>query len=319
VVVFTGVTGIQRAALVLPCLLAASLAAVPSAIAKAPPKPIVAPAAATLTSPIAVTWKGKKPRRGVTYGVEVFVSTPEALACSTDADQVTMRATRRGYVATIKPRAAWGTQQWCPGKGHVRIWRNGPGRLQTVMARGAFTVTVGPGQTAPGPPPPVPVKISLLGGSTITASAPGRPDRSGQLTGTLRGGIPRNFKPNTDIVVSDFSGALTPILFGADPLCPGVTPPTSIDSVAGSKMTLFASGQAQMDLILNDAPSQIFGCGPAGAPSGTTTIPLVGRVGPDGLLKLSIAGSVSGVELPGGSQGGLAASLVLNVDLSGKG
>ena len=312
-------TGIQRAVLVLPCLAVTALASAPTAVAKAPPKPVVTPAAANLTSPITVTWKGKKPGRGVTYGVEVFVRTPTTLACATDASTATMHATRKGYTVTVKPRAAFGTRQWCPGQGHVRIWRSGPGRLQTVMARGAFTVAVGPGQTAPGPPPPVPVKVTLLGGSTITASAPGRPDRSGQLTGTLRGGIPSNFKPNTDIVVSDFSGAITPVLFGADPLCPGVSPPTSIDSVAGSKMTLFASGQAQFDLVLNDAPSQIFGCGPAGAPTGTTTIPLSGKVGPDGLLKLGVTGSVSGIELPGGSQGGLAANLVLNVDLSGKG
>jgi len=311
--------GIQRAALVVPCLLAACLAGAPAALAKAPPKPVVVPAGATLTSAITVTWKGKKPRRGATYAAEVFISNRDDLACSTDAPEAAMRATKSGYTVTVKAPSAWGAQQWCPGKGHVRIWRNGPGRLSAIVARGAFTVAVGPGQTAPGPPPPVPVKITLLGGSTLTASAPGRPDRSGQLTGTLRGGIPSRFKPNTDIVVSNFSGALTPFLFGADPLCPGVTPPTSIDSVASSQMTLLASGQAQLNLVLSDAPSQVFGCGPAGAPTGTTTIPLAGKVGPDGLLKLNITGSVGAIDLPGGSQGGLAANLVLNVDLSGKG
>ena len=163
-----------------------------------------------------------------------------------------MRATKTGFAATIKPPAQFGAKQWCPGGGHVRIWRNGPGKLSKVIARGAFTVTVGAGQSAPGPQPPVPVKVTLLGGSTLTASASGRPDRSGQLTGTLRGSIPSRFAPNTDIAVGNFSGALTPFLFGADPLCPGFTPPTSIDSVSTSKMTLLASGQAQFDLVLND-------------------------------------------------------------------
>ena len=312
-------TGIQRKALVVPCLLAAFLTGAPAVLAKAPPRPHVTPAAATLKSAITVTWKGKKPRRGATYAAEVFISNRDDLACSADAPAAAMRATKSGYTVTVKPPSAWGAQQWCPGKGHVRILRNGPGRLSAILARGAFTVAIGSGEAAPGPPPPVPVKITLLGGSTITASAPGRPDRSGQLTGTLRGGIPARFKPNTDIDVGDVSGALTPILFGADPLCPGVTPPASIDSVATSKMTLFASGQAQMDLVLNDAPAQVFGCGPAGAPTGTTTIPLAGKVGPDGLLKLTISGNVGAIDLPGGSQGGLAANLVLNVDLSGKG
>ncbi len=312
-------TGIQRSALVMPCVLAAALAGAPGAVAKAPPKPAVTPAAASQASAITVTWKGKKPKRGASYAAEVFISNREQLACSTGTPPTAMRATRRGYTLTVKPPKASGAQQWCRGKGHVRIRRNGPGEFSAIVARGAFTVAVGPGQTAPGPPPPVPAKITLLGGSTITASAAGRPDRSGQLTGTLRGGIPATFKPNTDVTTENITGALTPVLFGADPLCPGVAPPTSIDSVGSSKLTLLASGQAQFDLVLNDAPSQIFGCGPGGAPTGTTTIPLAGKVGPDGLLKLNVTGSVGDIALPNGSTGGLAANLVLNVDLSGKG
>ena len=38
-----------------------------------------------------------------------------------------------------------------------------------------------------------------------------------------------------------------------------------------------------------------------------------------GLLGLSLAGSVTGIQLPGGSTGGLAANLTVNIDLSGKG
>ena len=43
-----------------------------------------------------------------------------------------------------------------------------------------------------------------------------------------------------------------------------------------------------------------------------------GHVSPKGLLELGVAGNVAGIPLPNGSQGGLAANLVTNVDLSGQ-
>ena len=82
-------------------------------------------------------------------------------------------------------------------------------------------------------------------------------------------------------------------------------------------MLLNANGDVTWNLTLNGAPSQLFGCGPAGALSGTTTLPLSGHVGPKSLSELGVAGNVGGIALPTGSQGGLAANLVLNVDLSG--
>ena len=297
------------------------LAGAPAAIGKPAAKPRVAPASATLTTPITVTWKTKRSaKRGVTYAAELFITNRDGLACSTDAGPVPMRATKTGFAATIKPPAQFGAKQWCPGGGHVRIWRNGPGKLSKVLARGAFTVTVGAGQTAPGPQPGVPAKVTLLGGSTLTASAAGPP---GPLGPAHRD--PARHDPEQVHAQHRHHGRGVQRGAHAVPVrrrsaLPGDSrPPTSIDSVSTSKMTLLASGQAQFDLVLNDSASQIFGCGPAGAPTATTTLPLSGKVGPDGLLKLNITGSVGAIDLPGGSQGGLAANLVLNVDLSGKG
>jgi hypothetical protein len=214
---------------------------------------------------------------------------------------------------------------WCPGKARVTVTRNVPGRNGTVtVARRDLTITLGPGETQPGEAF-VPVKITALGGSTLTASAAGRPDRAAQLTGVLRGKIPTRFKPNTDVNVEGITGSLTPLsaalaqaVFPPDPLCPDTGPPSTFDATASSRLLLKASGDALFTLVLNGAASQLFGCGPAGPLNGATTLPLTGMVGPKGLLELGVAGAVTGIPLPAGSQGGLAANLVLNVDLSGR-
>ena len=115
------------------------------------------------------------------------------------------------------------------------------------------------------------------------------------------------------------NSGLAQAVFPPDPLCPDTPPPGTFDAIPPSQMVLKASGDGTLSLTLNGAPSQLFGCGPGGALSGTTTLPFSGHVGPKGLLELGLTGNVTGIALPGGSQGGLAASLVLNVDLSGKG
>ena len=135
------------------------------------------------------------------------------------------------------------------------------------------------------------------------------------------------FKPNTELGIEQIRGSLTPLdaalaqaVFPPDPLCPDTAPPGKFDAIpASSTLLLTASGDATLNLTLSGAASQLFGCGPAGALNGTTTLPLTGHVGPNGLLDLSVGGSVTGIGLPNGSQGGLAARLVLNVDLSGQG
>jgi hypothetical protein len=288
-------------------------------------KPQLGPAAPTLKTPITVRWKARSPKRGISYVARLSVRNPADLNCTSYADDVALRPTRSGYAGTLTPQGGspalpTGTPQWCPGSALVTILRLGPGSLYSSVLTGArITVGLAPGETRPAERPGVPVKVTVLPGSTITATADGRPDRSSPVTGTLRGEIPGRFKPNTNITVGKWSGALAPTSLAADPLCPGVSAPASADIVAASNMVLFASGVAQFDLTLNTGASQLFGCGPAGAPTGTTTFPLTGKVGPVGLLGLPLTGSVTGIALPGGSQGGLAVSLVVNVDLSGRG
>jgi len=299
----------------------AALGSVSGAAAKPRPGLKVTPGKPTVTASITVSFKARKvkPPR-VYYGVEMHIASSDASGCSHDVRPVVMRRVRGGiFTAKLKPRTAderWPT--WCNGPAHLSIRRYGPGlRTSPVLAHREFPV--GTGKAPPAPQvTDVPVKMTVLAGSTITASAPGHPDRSSPVTGTFRGSIPGRFEPNTDVPTNFTTGGLVPTAFPADPLCPGTTAPASFDLAATSPQTLFASGDASTTLILNGAPSQLFGCGPAGPLAGTTTIPLSGHVGPKGLLELQLAGSVGGIPLPGGSTGGLAANLTVNIDLSGK-
>lgn len=317
-------------------LLAGATVVTPAALGRGTSKPKVAlkiaPAKPTLKTPITVSFKAPKaPKGDVVWSVELQLSGSARLACTASLLKKSARARSGRTVSfTFRPRTGnvpeLGDGVWCPGKGRVIVTRNVPGRNGTVtVARRDVVFTLGPGETQPGESY-VPVKISVLGGSTLAATAAGRPDRSAQLTGVLRGRIPGYFKPNTDVDVQGISGSLTPLTaslaqatFPPDPLCPDTKPPGTFDVVSPSHLLLKASGEAVFDFIVNGGASQLFGCGPAGALTGTTTLPLSGKVGPKGLLELGVAGNVGGIALPAGSQGGLATSLVMNVDLSGRG
>jgi len=310
----------------------AGLGSVTGAAAK--PRPVLkfAPAKPTVKTPITVSFKAPKIKRSrVYYGTVLRIGSVSGPECSGLFPRVALRAARGGtFTATLKPRNGDpGAPRWCNGVAQLEVRRYGPGGLfSPILARRTFPVGTGKDDpTTPAEGLGVPVKITFLGGSTLTAAAAGRADRSAQLTGVLRGTIPGSLRPNTDIPVTGISGSLTPLasglaqtVFPPDPLCPDTVPPTTFDAVpASSTMLLKANGDATFDLTLNGAASQLFGCGPAGPLSGTTTLPLSGHVGPKVLLELGVTGNVGGIALPAGSQGGLAASLVLNVDLSGKG
>ena len=323
---------VQRSTIAIGVVAVAGFGSVSGAAAKPRPVLNVAPARPTVKAPITVLFKAPKIKRSrVYYGALLSVgSTYSPVPCTSDFPVVALRAARgRMFTATLNPRIANdpGMRRWCNGVARLEVRRYGPGGLYSpVLARRTFPVGTGKDDPAP-PAVGVPVKITVLGGSTLTASAAGRPDRSAQLSGVLRGTIPPMFRPNTDVNVEQISGSLTPLASGLaqavlppDPLCPDTPSPGTFDAVpASSQMLLKANGDAIWNLTLNGAPSQLFGCGPAGALSGTTTLPLAGHVGPKGLLELGVAGNVAGIALPNGSQGGLAASLVLNVDLSGRG
>ena len=311
----------------------AILAAAPAGLAKPQPNIAIAitPAVPSLYSTIEVSFTAPRAPKGTTYAAEIRLPHRRNLACTAESGPQFGRA-RSGRTVTIRLKPTIGdpgkigNAVWCPGTGRIVVSRTVLGSsTRRVIGRRTVSVRIGIGETAP-VEGYVPVKVTVLGGSTLAASATGRPDRSSQLTGVLRGKIPGRFKPTTDVQVEQLTGSLTPLtselakaVFPADPLCPGTAPPATFDATAASQMALLASGDAKTNLVLNGAPSQLFGCGPTGPLAGTTTLALTGRVGPNGLLSLSQAGSATGIALPGGSTGGLAASLVLNVDLSGKG
>lgn len=289
----------------------------------------VAPAKPGVKTPITVAFKGPKLKPGRPYyGAVLTIESSDEGRCAYTVKVALRRTAGRSYTATLKPRKAEPAySRWCDGPAFIEVRRYGPGEVTSpILARRAFPVGTGK-KLPPAEDLGVPTKITFLGGSTLTATAAGRPDRSAQLTGVLRGTIPPGFKPNTDVKVEQISGSLTPLgaalaqaVFPPDPLCPDTKPPGTFDAVpASSTLLLLANGDAYFNLTVNGAASQLFGCGPAGPLTGTTTLPLSGHVGPKGLLELSVAGAVTGIPLPAGSQGGLAASAAMNVDLSGKG
>lgn len=299
----------------------AAFGSVSGAAAKPKPALKVAPAKPGVKTPITVVFKAPKIKRSrVYYGLDLAIGDGVSAGCNPGVSRVLLRASAgRTFTTTLKPG-----RRWCDGQATLEVRRYGPGGLSSpVLARKTFPIGTGVNV----PPPDVPVKITFLGGSTLTATADGRPDRAAQLTGVLRGKISGRFKPNTDVQVEGISGSLTPLatglaqaVFPPDPLCPDTPPPATFDAVpAQSQMVLLASGVANFNLTLNGAASQLFGCGPAGPLSGTTTVPLTGKVGPKGLLELGVAGAVPSIPLPAGSQGGLAANLTMSVDLSGQG
>jgi len=288
----------------------------------------VTPRSPTLRQSVTITLAAPKLKLGKHYEASFGVDDVGGRVCLGGGAGAMGRTSKGTFrlKLTVRPANVPGGRAttWCPGPATVRIIRRGPGGLYTgTLATRKLTFRIGTGETMPPADPGVPVKITLLGGSTLTATAAGRPDRSAQLTGVLRGTIPGGARPNTDVPVEQISGSLAPqAVFPPDPLCPDTPPPGTFDVVpASSQMLLKADGDATLNLTLNGAASQLFGCGPSGSLSGTTMLPLSGQVArPGGLtVPLPVAGNVGAISLPNGSQGGLAANLLLNVDLSGAG
>lgn len=335
----TGAARVSVAAAAAAC----ALAVVPVAQAGVPRTPFnVTPATASTSSPITASWKvDRRLKRGESFGFELSI-VPAGTDGTTWGDfhgyNCTTNFTMRGRVVrkggtlrvTFRPgggrhkgialEESWPT--WCPGTARIQLVRY-PFEDNTSISRmlglRKVPITLAPGETIPFPQPAV--KVTLLAGSTITATAAGRPDRSTPVTGVLRGILDVPIAPVThqDVKVSGLAGALKPASFAPDPLCPGTTPPATFD-VSGSRLDAAVRGPVTFALNLNGAPSQIFGCGPPGALAGTTSLKLTGTydLRTTGLGSMTLAGSAPGFALPDGTQGGLAASLVVNVDLSGR-
>lgn len=320
----------------LACLSAtACLAATaPASDAGVPSTPFtVAPATAGTSSVITASWKvDRRLKRGERFGFEMSVVAPDGSPfpgsgynCTTDTYSPS-RVVKKGSVlrATFRPGVGrdgpgrWKT--WCPGTARIvlnRYPRGDDTSVSRFLGLRKVPISLAPGETLPFTA--TPVKITLMPGSTVTATAAGRPDRTTPVTGLLRGGLdaPVTNGPNRAI---SLTGTLTPASFALDPLCPGTTPPATLAPAPGTRLDMGVNGAVTLALNLNGAPSQIFGCGPPGALAGTTAFTLTGTAGaPYGVGMVSVTGRTPGFALPDGTQGGLAATFVLNVDLSGRG
>jgi len=168
-------------------------------------------------------------------------------------------------------------------------------------------------------PDGTPVRIGLLDGSSIKVEAPGRPDRELSVTGTLRGVLPALFRPNTDIDVASMTGAMYLTSISPDALCAGSTYKVELGLAQGgpSKMRLEASGNSVLSLELLADPLSLAGCAAPAAPA-RSTLTLSGRVGPDGLLRLPLSGTIKDVQIAPGLQATVTLNLLVNVDLSGR-
>ena len=335
----TGAARITVAAVAAAC----ALAVAPVAQAGVPrPSFSVTPATASTSSPITATWKVDRGlKRGQRFGFELYTVAPDTKGNAADdfagyncAWEFTMRGrvVRKGGTLRVTLRPGTGFHErmgwdriwptWCPGTARIQLVRYpiaGDTSTTETIAQRTLPITLAPGETIPFLQPAV--KVTLLAGSTVTATAPGRPDRSTPVTGVLRGILDAPIAPVTreDVHVSGLAGVLKPASFAPDPLCPGTSPPATFD-VSGSRLDAAVRGPVTFALNLNGTASQIFGCGPPGSLTGTTSLKLTGTydLRTTGLGSMALTGSVPDVSLPDGSQGGLAANLVVNVDLSGR-
>lgn len=308
-------TRVRRAPL-LAAVLACGLVAAPAASA-AKRVTFDVPAAPVLSKSLKVTIKAPRLPFGTIYRVAIERPVENRNLCVNDRTPAEMRELPGGrFTATLRPKpdnrlyAPRQPTTWCPGPVKLLVERYGPGTRQTPLAKRAIRFTRGPGEVDPPPIPVREVAVTLLPGSTLTAWAPGRPDRSTPVTGTLVG-RPGGITSPKFLGETGFTGTLALPSLATDPLCPGSTPPTSVE-VDGSSVILFDSATAvTLSLVLRGQADQLFGCGAPGGLTGTTTLTSVSSA--VGLTnRMPMIGVVGDIALPGGSQGGITTNLLVN-------
>jgi len=301
----------------------AATAAVPAAGAAPPVSFDVRPAAPRLGSAITVTVSAPRLKDGTSYKASIDRVRAPRRVCALAAAPVAMRRLSDGrFTATLRPR--WTdadsppAKVWCPGTATLRVERYGPGALFTTgFARRAIRLVRGRGEAIPPPIPAHEVSFTMLAGSTLTAWAPGRPDRSTPVTGVLLGRFRQGVPDPRVITNSTITGTLALPSLAADPLCPGSAPPTSLDVDGSSVMVSRAETGNNLTLVLRGQPTQLIGCGPPGGLTGTTTL-TVSAPATAPLSRMPMVGVVGGLTLPGGTQGGLTANLIVNYDITGR-
>src|SRR6185503_15438698 len=127
------------------------------------------------------------------------------------------------------------------------------------------------------------------------------------------------FKPNTDVSITLTKGALTLSTITPDPLCAGGSYRLAfpVADNGPSKLVLIASGRAELSLELLADPLSLAGCSLPASPA-KTTLTVAGNVGPEGLVKLAISGTVAGIPIAPDVTGTVTMNLLVKVDLSGR-
>ena len=303
--------------LLLAAVLACGLIAVPTASAAKRVTVDVRPDAPRLGTPIKVTVSAPEPTFGTPHPLPLPPSPASTAVCVPDKEPVEMRELSGGrFTATLRPRlpSAQGDMPrpkvWCPGPATLRLEVYGPGTLRTPLAKWKIRFTRGPREAEPPPIPAHEVAVTVLPGSTLTAWAPGRPDRSTPVTGTLLGRYKSGEQDGRTLVTNQIAGTLALPSLAPDPLCPGSTPPTSVEVDSASGLVNRADAGDWLTLVLRTTPAELFGCATPGGPAGTTTLTSAGAL-PGLYNRRSMIGVVGDVALPGGSQGGITANLLV--------
>jgi len=301
----------------------AAASAVPAAGAAQPVSFDVRPAAPRLDGTITVTVSAPRLKAGTSYKASVDRVRYVPRVCAGSAQPVAMRRLADGrFTATLRPRPEFGADSppakvWCPGPATLRVERFGPGTIMTTgFAKRAIRFVRGRDEAVPPPIPAHEVSVTVLPGSTLTAWAPGRPDRSTPVSGALLGRF-TNGAPRPDpltLMTTEIAGTLALPSLAPDPLCNGsAPPPTSLDVDVSSGMVDRAGIGNALTLVLRGEPAQLFGCGPPGGLTGTTTLTAVAPPSAP-MNRMPMIGVVGDIALPGGSQGGITANLLVNWD-----
>ena len=277
----------------------------------------VTPATPSVTDTLRVSFIAGKIARNERYDVSLVLTSSRSEACITSRSVRIRGQVRRGRRISVEfsPVGGGGNGRFCEGPARVLVRRaNVEQRFVLAASR---TVQVAPGLDDPGVPNDTPVRVDVLDGSSLLVQAPGRPDRSLPVGGVLRGVLPGKFKPHTDLEPKSLTGQLWLRTVSPDALCAGslYASELGVPPSAPASMMLRTSGEASMALTLGVAPAALAGC--ASPPPGTTPLALSGKIGAQGLVRLGLSGSVTGVPISDGVTATVTMNLLVRLDLSG--
>lgn len=308
----------RRQAPLLTFLATVGAAAAPAAAGAAkplPPKLVITPAHPKADQPITVSFRadGRLPRDR-RYRVEIWAGAPNS-RCIRLGDAVLLRERPpRGRIvrAQVFPYRQGATvNRWCAGRAEAQLRTvDVDGRVSPAPIRRSFTIAKDahyPADADIG----TDLDITVLDGSAITVTAPGRPDRTLPLGGSITGLIPGKFVLNSTWHAQLRGGSLAMRSLVTDPLCAGTAYHLVSPLGSGSTATFETDGRVSAALVLAADPVSLAGC--AGAATGATTLQLSGALGERKLADLTLAGSLAGVPIATGVAATMTVTLRLSV------